>query len=136
MSRFVALIDGKAGAYGVVFPDAPGCTAMGATIDEAVRNASAALAEWVSDEIAAGRGVPAARSAESLREDREVLADLRNGSFLAVVPLVIESGRAARANVSLDAGLLAAIDEAAARAGFTRSAFLASAARERIVSGS
>ena len=37
-----------------------------------------------------------------------------------------------RVNVSLDEGLLARIDKAAARAGQTRSGFLASAARERI----
>jgi hypothetical protein len=34
--------------------------------------------------------------------------------------------------ISLDSGLLAAIDEAAAARGLTRSAFLASAAREKI----
>jgi metal-responsive CopG/Arc/MetJ family transcriptional regulator len=51
---------------------------------------------------------------------------------LAVVPLILETGRAVKANLSLDAGLLAAIDEAAAARGLTRSAFLASAAREKI----
>jgi hypothetical protein len=48
--------------------------------------------------------------------------------------LLIDVGRPAKANLSLDAGLLAAIDEAAAR-GLTRSAFLAGAAREKIESG-
>jgi metal-responsive CopG/Arc/MetJ family transcriptional regulator len=37
-----------------------------------------------------------------------------------------------RANVTFDAGLLAAIDTEAGRRGLTRSAFLASAAREKI----
>ena len=50
MARYVALIDGKRGAYGVVFPDRPGCTAMGRSVDEAIRNAGEALAEWVGDE--------------------------------------------------------------------------------------
>jgi metal-responsive CopG/Arc/MetJ family transcriptional regulator len=44
----------------------------------------------------------------------------------------VDSGRAVRANLSLDAGLLDAIDEAAKAHGLTRSAFLASAAREKI----
>jgi hypothetical protein len=48
------------------------------------------------------------------------------------VPLVLETGRPVKANLSLDAGLLAAIDEAAAARGLTRSAFLSSAAREKI----
>src|SRR5262245_20402806 len=37
--KYVALVDGKAGAYGVAFPDAPGCAAMGKTMDEAIANA-------------------------------------------------------------------------------------------------
>jgi hypothetical protein len=49
-----------------------------------------------------------------------------------MVPLVLDAGRAVRANLSLDAGLLDAIDEAAKAHGLTRSAFLASAAREKI----
>ena len=47
MSRYIALVDGKTGAYGVVFPDLPGCTAMGKTMDEAVSNAAEALRDWV-----------------------------------------------------------------------------------------
>jgi metal-responsive CopG/Arc/MetJ family transcriptional regulator len=50
-----------------------------------------------------------------------------------MVPLVLDAGRPARANLSLDAGLLAALDEAAAAKGLTRSAFVASAVREKIV---
>jgi metal-responsive CopG/Arc/MetJ family transcriptional regulator len=46
--------------------------------------------------------------------------------------LLIESGRSVKANISLDRGLLDAIDEAAKRVGVTRSSFLASAAREKI----
>jgi len=49
-----------------------------------------------------------------------------------VVPLVLESGRPVKANISLDRGLLEAIDAAAKRIGLTRSAFLASAARDKI----
>jgi hypothetical protein len=44
----------------------------------------------------------------------------------------MDSGRPTRANLSLDSGLLSAIDEAAAARGLTRSSFLASAAREKI----
>jgi hypothetical protein len=44
----------------------------------------------------------------------------------------MDAGRAVGVNLSLDAGTLAAIDEAANARGLTRSAFLASAAREKI----
>ena len=44
-------------------------------------------------------------------------------------------GRLVTANISLDAGTLAAIDEGAAEHGLTRSAFMASAALEKIQRG-
>lgn len=45
--RYFVLIDGKAGAYGVTFPDLPGCAAMGKTVDGATANAGEALRDWV-----------------------------------------------------------------------------------------
>ena len=130
--RYVALIDGKRGAYGVTFPDLLGCTAMGRTIEEALRNAAEAAGEWAQ---AVGGRLPPPRSIEVLREEPETKQALTRGSSLAVVPLIVESGRPAKANLSLDAGLLRAIDEAAQARGLTRSAFLASAAREKIERG-
>ena len=67
-----------------------------------------------------------------IRKDRDVARDLADGAALAIVPLVMEMGRPVKADLSLDAGLLAAIDEAAAARGVTRSAFLSSAARDKI----
>jgi predicted RNase H-like HicB family nuclease len=49
--RYIALVDGKAGAYGVVVPDLPGCTSAGSTTDEALRNAVEAVRLWVEDAI-------------------------------------------------------------------------------------
>jgi predicted RNase H-like HicB family nuclease len=126
--RYVALIDGKPGAFGVVFPDCSGCTAMGATVEEALANAVEALADWAEDVDP----MPRARSVAELRRDPEVRQALADGDALALVPLVRDAGRPVKANLSLDAGLLAAIDEAAAARGLTRSAFLASAARDKI----
>ena len=132
MPRYVALIDGKPGAYGVTVPDLPGCTSGAGTTDEALRRAIEAVRLWAEDAIADGEKLPKPRSADALRRDPEVAAALAHGAALAIVPLVLDSGRAAKANLSLDSGLLAAIDEAAAARGLTRSAFLASAAREKI----
>jgi predicted RNase H-like HicB family nuclease len=135
MPRYVALVDGKPGAYGVVVPDLPGCTSGGKTIDDALRNAVDAVRLWAEDALADGEELPAARDAETLRVDPEVATAIAEGAVLAYVPLIVESGRPAKANLSLDAGLLSAIDEAAAARGLTRSAFLVSAAREKIVGG-
>jgi len=136
MSRYVALVDGKAGAYGVTVPDLPGCTSAGKTTDEALRNAVEAVRLWAEDAIADGEELPPPRSAEALRADPEIAAAIATGAALAIVPLLLDTGRPAKANLSIDAGLLAAIDEAAKVRGLTRSAFLASAAREKIESGS
>jgi predicted RNase H-like HicB family nuclease len=134
MARYVAIVDGRPGAFGVVIPDLPGCTSGGVTVDEALRNAVEAVTLWAEDARADGETVPKARPAEKLRNDPDVAAALAAGGVLAYVPLVLDAARPVKANLSLDAGLLNAIDEAAERRGLTRSAFLASAAREKIES--
>jgi predicted RNase H-like HicB family nuclease len=132
MSRYVVVIDGEPGAYGVWVPDMPGCTSMGATMEDALRNAQQALRLWAEDALSDGEQLPEARSIDRVRAEPNVIAELERGAALVVVPLVLDAGRPAKANLSLDAGLLAAIDEAAAARGLTRSAYLASAAREKI----
>jgi predicted RNase H-like HicB family nuclease len=131
-TRYIVVVDGKPGAYGMYVPDMPGCTSMGDTIAELLRNAQEALQLWAQDALNNNERLPRPRSIEAIRKDPDVARDLAEGGVLAVVPLVVETGRAVKANLSLDAGLLAAIDEAAAARGLTRSAFLASAAREKI----
>ena len=131
MARYFAILDGKPGAFGVSFPDLTGCVAMGKDENEAYANALDALAEWVRDARMDG-DVPKPRPIEELRRDPDVIETLAQGGAFIAVPLVIESGRPVKANISLDAGLLDAIDSAAKEAGLTRSSFLASAAREKI----
>jgi predicted RNase H-like HicB family nuclease len=131
MTRYFALLDGAPGAFGVSFPDCPGCVAMGEDENEAYSNAIDALGEWVHDAMAEGEA-PRPSSIEDLRRDPDVIATLAEGGVFLAVPLIIESGKPVKANISLDQGLLAAIDAAAKRSGLTRSAFLASAAREKI----
>jgi len=58
MARYVALVDGGAGAYGVTVPDLPGCTSGGSTTDEALRNAIEAVRLWAEDAIADGENSP------------------------------------------------------------------------------
>jgi predicted RNase H-like HicB family nuclease len=135
MARYVALIDGKQGAYGVVVPDLPGCTSAGKTVDQAYRNAIEAVRLWVEDARASGEKLPRQRTLEALRADPDVAAALAEGAAVALVPVLRDSGRSVRANLSLDAGLLEAIDEAADAHGLTRSAFIATAAREKIEHG-
>lgn len=134
MSRYIAIIDYDEGEglYGAMFPDAPGCTAMGASEDEICDNAAEALSEWMADWLADGNQPPVARSYIELLKSGE-FPELGKGGMIATIPLILETGRVTRANISIDEGLLTKIDEAASRQGITRSAFLAAAARERLV---
>ena len=134
MTQYIGLLDGEAGGYGIAFPDLPGCAAMGDTLDDAWRNAIAALADWVA-EVGGAEAAPRPRPLESLRRDAEVREALIEGASFIAVPLLIESGRSVRANISMDQGVLSAIDAAAAARGLTRSSFLASAAMEKIRAG-
>lgn len=125
MTHYIALIDGEPGAWGLAFPDAPGCTAMGETFDEVHANGVEALREWMADRVSDGLAISSAR-------DITDLLDEAAGRSILHVPLLLDKGRNVRANISMDAGLLEAIDAAATRRGLTRSAFLASVAREKI----
>jgi predicted RNase H-like HicB family nuclease len=133
MARYLAVIDEDDGRLGAFFPDAPGCVAMGETEDEVIDNATEALSEWAVDVLADGGTLPPPRSYVELLKSGDY--DLGRGGMVAPIPLLLETGKLARANISLDAGLLADIDEAAARRGVTRSAFLAAAAKEKIKAG-
>jgi predicted RNase H-like HicB family nuclease len=118
--------------YGVSFPDFPGCISAGETLDEALANASEALRGHVQMMEADGDRVPEARSLDGIMRDQG-LADEREGAVISAVPLIRDLGSTTRINVSLDLGLLKAIDAAAAARKQTRSAFLASAARRELV---
>ena len=68
-----------------------------------------------------------------LDEIRDLAAvDLAEGAFIVAVPRITRTGRQVRANISLDRGMLDAIDRAATERSLTRSAFLADAARNEI----
>lgn len=133
-TRYVAMIDGAEGAYGLVVPDCPGCTAMGDTVDEAISNGIEALADWVGMRSRKGVPPPSARPLEAVRSDPMVIEALADGALPILIPLLLDSGRTTTANISLDSGLLAAIDDAAKARRMTRSAFIASAARKEIAS--
>ena len=135
MTRYLGLIDGTPPIVGVVIPDLPGCTSGGKTYDDACRNAIEAVRLWAEDALAKDGIVPTPSTMDTLKNDPAVVEQLNEGAVFALIPLVLDRGRPARANLSLDAGLLEAIDDAAAERGLTRSAFLASAARAKIEGG-
>jgi predicted RNase H-like HicB family nuclease len=115
----------KDSAFGVHFPDLPGCFSAADELEDVVPNAIEALSLWFED---ANEAVPS--PVEKVRAD--AADDLTNGAFLVMVPWIGRSGKPTRVNISLDRATLAAIDSAAGTRRLTRSAFLAEAARNEI----
>jgi predicted RNase H-like HicB family nuclease len=69
-TSYIALVRKGVIRYGVSIPDVPGCTAGGATFEQAVENATKALAGCLASMRAGGDPVPAPRSFEALKRDR------------------------------------------------------------------
>lgn len=109
-------------AFGVVFPDLPGCFSAGDTLDEAIQNASEAAALWIEDALDNGRHVPAPSSFDAVRNNPEwggwifALAD--------VDPMLFDTS-AERVNITLPRRVLVRLDRRAKEEGETRSGFIA-----------
>ena len=91
MARYVAIVDGKPGAFGVVIPDLPGCTSGGRTVDAALRNAVEAVTLWVEDAPRRRRANPKTSFSRKIARRPDVAAALANGGILAYVPLVLDA---------------------------------------------
>jgi predicted RNase H-like HicB family nuclease len=126
----IALVHQDEGAYGISFPDFPGCVSGGGSLDEAVARGAETLAFHVAGMIEDGDPLPVLRSIEELRRDKDFRGDAKGAVIVAVA--VELPGKAVRVNISLDDRLLGAIDRAAQTRGESRSAFLANAAKDRI----
>jgi predicted RNase H-like HicB family nuclease len=125
MRQYIALIHKEPDSdFGVSFPDFPGCVTAGATLDEARAMAAEALGLHLEGIVQDGEAVIEPSSLEA------VMADAANRDGVAI--LVAAPDRAAksiRVNVTLPEDVLEAIDRYAAANGFTRSGFLAQAAK-------
>ena len=116
--RYPALIEGEGDDYGVVFPDLPGCVAMGHTLDEAIRHAEEALHDWMDSMGELGHPIPA----PSQLEDVEVPAGCALTSILLVKTQRDKPN--VRLNLVLDAGVADTITSEAKRRGMTRKAYI------------
>jgi len=110
-------------AFGVDFPDFPGCISAGTTLDEARRMAQEALELHVGGMIEDGEALPVGSSLET------IMADPENADAVAFVVTVPEAAdRTVQVNITLPERLLRRIDERAKN----RSAFLARAAEKAL----
>ncbi len=114
-------------AYGLWFPDVEGCFAAAEREEDILSNAIEALLLHLED-----GDHPPARQVHEVASDPLVAQDLASGSYLIAVPLVTAKNRSVRVNLSLDKGIVDAIDAAARLRGLSRSGFLAEAAQNEI----
>ncbi len=129
MTHYVGVLDGSGEVWGVRIPDIPGCVGGGATAEAAIADAAEALRDVAAHRRDGGFALPQPSSLTEIMASGEI----GEGESAVMIPLLLDSGRTVRANISLDAALLDAIDAAAKERGLSRSAFLASAAREKIM---
>lgn len=130
MTNYVGILDGGGKAWGVRIPDLPGCYGGGPTAETAMDDATSAAREWMAHQAAAGEAAPKPRTLAQLVKAGEI--DPASNEVATILTVILDAGRTVRANLTFDAGLLEAIDIEARKRGLTRSAFVASAARERL----
>lgn len=118
-------------AYGVIFPDIPGCISAGDTLDEAIKNAHEALEGYMEFLFQEGDAVPAAGLIEQHRKNPEYADCVWALVDFDITPYL---GKSQKINVTLPERLIKRIDEIVSsnpRYG-SRSGFLAQAAMDEL----
>jgi predicted RNase H-like HicB family nuclease len=118
----------KDSAFGITFPDAPGCFSAADEEADLLTNAQEALSLYVE-----GEAVPRTRTIAELLRDKHVASEIAAGAFVLAVPL-IESRRKARYNLMLDEDLVASVDRVAKVSGVSRSEFVTQAVQSQLSS--
>ncbi|HKH96759.1 MAG TPA: type II toxin-antitoxin system HicB family antitoxin [Beijerinckiaceae bacterium] len=132
MNGYWALIHkDERSAYGVSFPDVPGCISAGDTLEEALAEGREALSAHLAWLKAEGDAVPEPRAHDVLQADTQVIADAEGASWHLIVPRAVKAPRV-RVNIMVDPGLLREADEAADAQGLTRSGIIEAALRDMI----
>jgi predicted RNase H-like HicB family nuclease len=116
MQRFyTAVIEKAKDGFGVFFPDLPGCTSFGETVEDAAANALVAAQAHVALSEEYGDILPAPRPLDRIPAERGVKEKAR-------VLIPVETGNeAVRVNISLPASALAALDRTANELSLSRS---------------
>jgi predicted RNase H-like HicB family nuclease len=128
MLQYIGLIHKDPGSdYGVSFPDLPGLITVGKDLDDARTMAEEALAFHIEGLVEDGEAIPEASSLEA------IMANPENRDGVAILVAVnTDAHKAVRVNITLPADVLAQIDKFAESHGYTRSGFLAQAAKRAI----
>ncbi|HTQ12496.1 MAG TPA: type II toxin-antitoxin system HicB family antitoxin [Rhizomicrobium sp.] len=128
MQRFyTAIVETARDGFGVFFPDLPGCTSFGRTVEEAAGNAYSAAQAHVALSQEYGDTIPDARAPDAIPRERDVKEKAR---LLIPVEMADEP---VRVNISLPGSALEALDRTAKELSLSRSGAIAYLALEREV---
>ena len=126
MQRFyTAIIEIARDGFGVFFPDLPGCTSFGRTVEEAASNAYSAAQAHVALSQEYGDAIPEARAPDRIPHERDVKEKAR---LLIPVEMTDEP---VRVNISLPGAALEALDRTAKELSLSRSGAIAYLALDR-----
>lgn len=112
------------GAYSVAVVELPGCFSIGDTLPDAISNVEKAILGHIEVLVADGKPIP--------RPCEDAPRNLGRGEMIAAVDVPLDKlsvpNKAVRLNVSIPGYAVGVIDQAASRAGTSRSGFLTRAA--------
>ncbi|WP_188762756.1 type II toxin-antitoxin system HicB family antitoxin [Sandarakinorhabdus glacialis] len=117
--HFAAIIERASDGFSVYFPDLPGCTSAGDTVQAAAANAGDALAFHLAGMTEDGDTVPEPTPLDAIERDIE------SSEIGRILVATERPGKSIRLSITMDEALIGAIDRVAAN----RSGFLAEAAR-------
>lgn len=122
--EYISLAEKIRGGYTVFIPDFPGFGSEGKTLEAARKNAREGLITHIELMLESQEDIPRATSL-----DKVMKLDDAKGCIPLFISVVAPSGKAQRINITMDSGLLSAVDNAAHHQHKSRSALLAEAAQ-------
>jgi predicted RNase H-like HicB family nuclease len=126
MQRFyTAIIEKAKDGFGVFFPDLPGCTSFGKTVEEAAANAYTAAQAHVAVSQEYGDAIPDPRATDDIPTERGVKEKAR-----LLIPVEL-GDEPVRVNISLSGAALEALDRTAKTLSLSRSGAIAYLAMDR-----
>jgi predicted RNase H-like HicB family nuclease len=105
IAYYPAIIERAPDGFGVFFPDVPGCTSHGRTVQQAVINAEEALNGHIGVSVEYGDTIPHPSELDAIASDPDV-DEAARVLVRADVP-----GKQRRVNITMDESLLAKIDK-------------------------
>ncbi len=131
MGGYWGLVHSDGGAFGISFPDAPGCISAADTLEDVLVDGCEALSAHLAWMKAEGDTIPPPRSHADLTADPEAEMNVEGGTWHLVVPRAVQAPRL-RVNIMIEPGLLREADAAAEAEGKTRSGLIEEALRVRL----